>query len=108
MTQRSVNLIKSLSRGPCSCQYEKDSFSVTWDPTMGKTNYAGDLGPRTQQCTRCRAREALEADGIEYDKDDKFSWDTVTKFMGDGATAVKTLGEGVVVITGSVYHNPLR
>ncbi len=56
-----------------------------------------DRGPCTRQCMRCKARAALDADGIEYVKDD--SWGPVMTWnaLGGGITACKAA-------EGSIQH----
>lgn len=36
----------------------------------GSSFHRHDPGPK-KECMRCKARRALEADGVEYDKDDR-------------------------------------
>lgn len=36
----------------------------------GSSFHRYDPGPK-KECMRCKARRALEADGVEYDKDDR-------------------------------------
>ena len=66
-----VGLVKGLSEGRCFCYYINGSASLsTYDPMTGKVTQ-GHYDPGTKvTCLRCRARAALEADGIEYEKVD--------------------------------------
>lgn len=64
-----VGLVKSLSMEPCSCYHGMGSFTGTINTLTGQTEYKTDLGPKTE-CLRCRARRALEADGVPYEKVD--------------------------------------
>ena len=77
--KRTVDFVTAMSVGPCSCRYEcGSSSSGFYDPTSGEwTPGSYDRGPRTFHCDRCKAREALDADGIEYVKDDRINWSRV-------------------------------
>jgi len=71
MTERTVALVKELSKGRCSCYWRDGSASIsTWDPMTGKVS-PGHYDPGTKvTCLRCQAREALDHDGVEYEKID--------------------------------------
>jgi len=64
-----INLVKALTVGPCTCTHPAASCSMMWDET-GKSKFESYPGPK-QECLRCKARRALEADCVEYDKDAK-------------------------------------
>lgn len=64
-----IDLVKTLSVGLCSCTYPMGRCNIGWDPDTGTTTCESDLGPKVE-CTRCKARRALEADSIEYVKVD--------------------------------------
>lgn len=63
-----IDLVKSLSVGPCTCTYPMASCSMMWD-AEGRSTHKSDMGPK-QECLRCKARQALESDFIEYVNDD--------------------------------------
>jgi len=69
MDSNVVGLVKSLSMGPCSCYRGMGSCSWSYNSQTGEADYKTDPGPLTT-CLRCRARQALEADGIDYEKVD--------------------------------------
>jgi hypothetical protein len=66
-----VDLVKELSKGRCACYRTNGKFSLGYiDQTTGK-QVVGHCDPgQLVKCLRCRAREALEADGVEYTKID--------------------------------------
>jgi hypothetical protein len=66
-----IELVKSLSVGPCSCTYRTASGMTSFCPTTGKTTFHHNPGPKTE-CLRCRARRCLETDSIEYEQVDHF------------------------------------
>jgi len=102
--ENTIELVKSLSKGPCGCQYNMGSFGVSWDSATGEQKSTYDRGPRTTHCIRCRAREALDADDIEYEKDDRRQWEP---WMTNLKTSCAT-PEYTQVITGSLnlgFHN---
>lgn len=70
LSPQCVEFAKSFTRGPCSCYHPMASMSWGMDEN-GKSTYRHDPGPK-KECMRCKARRALEADGIEYDKDDSY------------------------------------
>lgn len=76
MNEKVISFVKSLSVGPCSCRWDAGSATCgTYDTITGKRTYGHyDRGPRTHHCVRCRAREALDADKIEYSKSDSEGW----------------------------------
>jgi hypothetical protein len=69
-----IAFVKDRAKGPCSCQYNMGRLSIGWDPVTNESKHDYDRGPRTHYCLRCQARAALDADGIEYDKDDARNW----------------------------------
>jgi len=71
LSERTTSLVKDLSKGRCTCYYINGSCSIsTFDPVTGKVTQ-GHYDPGTKMtCLRCKARAALEADGIEYEKID--------------------------------------
>jgi hypothetical protein len=69
MHKSTIDLVKSLGRGTCTCYFSMGSSYSEVDLTTGKFINTYDKGPR-QTCLRCQAREALEADKIEYEKVD--------------------------------------
>ncbi len=106
MNEHTIDLVKGLTRGPCGCQYNMGSCSIsTYDPYTGKTTPGHyDRGPRTHHCMRCRAREALEADGIPYEKDDRPFWPLLemgVKLKVD-CEPMMGLGGQTFVTTGSI------
>jgi hypothetical protein len=72
MNERTVNLVKALSVGRCSCYHINGSGNIaTFDPMTGEVT-PGHYNPgHLVQCLRCQAREALDADGVVYTKDDR-------------------------------------
>lgn len=99
-----ISLVKSLSCGPCSCSYQNGSFSISYDPATGKQTCGGDMGPKTE-CMRCRARRCLDADGVEYEKDDRAFWTMMNAGLGNVKlnpnTACKSFMDGITVVTGT-------
>jgi hypothetical protein len=75
MHDNTVALVKSLSAGRCGCYHINGSASsATHDPATGEV-MPGHYDPgQLVKCMRCKAREALEADGIDYVKDDRETW----------------------------------
>ena len=75
MPDNVINFVKSLSIGPCGCYRTGGSCSISCvspytsfvpaEPAV--THY--DPGYLVR-CQRCRARAALEDDGVDYEKDD--------------------------------------
>jgi hypothetical protein len=109
---RTVDLVIGLSKGPCGCQWNMGSMSIgTYDPYTDKmTPGHYDRGPRTHHCMRCQAREALDADGVEYEKDDRAFWPLLqmgVKLKID-AEPMMGLGGQTFVTTGSVFVDPSR
>lgn len=70
--ERTVNFVKEMARGPCNCRYDCGSASTGYYDDLIDAWVPGkfDRGPRTLHCQRCQAREALNADGIEFATDD--------------------------------------
>ena len=99
-----IDFVKSLSIGPCSCAYNMGSFNVSYDYATGKSVMSGDKGPRTHHCTRCRAREALERDGIEYVKDDTVHYVAYNGMNACAAPSLMPEGSISFVTTGSLMH----
>lgn len=64
-----IDLVRALSRGPCSCIRTMDSCGWSTDPVTGVQDFHYELGPK-QECLRCAARRCLQADNIEYEKVD--------------------------------------
>lgn len=62
-------LALELASGPCACDLRTPSGMVGFCPGTRKTRMYRTPGPSVT-CTRCRTRQALEADGIEYEKAD--------------------------------------
>ena len=112
MNDRTIDFVKSLTPGPCSCEYNMGSCSIPYyDTVTGETSPGHyDRGPRTRHCIRCQAREALEADGIPYEKDDRPQWDWFMRMGGKIPidTAPKTMGGEVWVgiVSGSILPHP--
>jgi hypothetical protein len=107
MNDNVIAMVKDLSRGPCSCSYQNGSFGIGWNPTTGKQTFSGDPGPKTE-CMRCRARRCLEADNVEYEKDDRAFW--TLHNMGvklNPATACKSF-EGQVFVTSGTFMGGLK
>lgn len=104
MHENIISLVKSLSVGGCSCYHANGRGSMGgYDPATG--HYVPgtyDPGPKTE-CMRCRARGCLEADGVEYEKDDRVFYTSYNMGLG-GATACKTFEGDVYVgtFTGSL------
>ena len=71
MNDHTVAMMKELSKGRCSCYNINGSGNIpTYDCATGQM-IEGHYDPGTKiTCMRCQAREALEADGIEYEKVD--------------------------------------
>jgi len=71
MGARTESLAKDLSQGRCTCYYINGSCNISsYDPMTGKVS-PGHYDPGTKiTCLRCKAREALEADHVEYEKVD--------------------------------------
>ena len=69
MDSHSSELLKIAAQGPCSCYYAHGSGGWSLDSKTGEAKSNFDLGPKTE-CFRCRARRALERDGVEYEKVD--------------------------------------
>lgn len=92
-----IELVKSLSVGPCSCQYNMGSFIMTYDNQTGKHEHFGDRGPRTQECMRCRARTALDADAVRYVKDDTVRWTPLNSPLNVACAAPVTIGHEVTI-----------
>ena len=104
MNDHVVNLVKELSRGPCGCEYNMGSATsgyVEFDGTKHPGTF--DRGPRTYFCTRCKARQALEEDGVPYEKDDRYFPDFARwgKLKIDAEPMI--LG---TVITGTITFGP--
>ena len=95
--EKTVEFVKSLTRGPCSCWYDSGLAGLI----VGISSFA-TKGPRTVHCTRCQAREALEADGVEYVKDD-----TIKPYMFNsqlnGAAACCMPWTGMTVSSGTLH-----
>jgi hypothetical protein len=70
MHANTISLVKSLSVGTCSCYEINGSCGMGYDPTTGKSTYTSKSGTKIK-CMRCKARDALDADGVEYEKDDR-------------------------------------
>ena len=70
MNDNIISLVKSLSVGRCYCRQQGGSFSMSYDPIKGEHSHTSVPGT-TIKCLRCRAREALDHDGVEYVKDDR-------------------------------------
>ena len=84
------------------------SFGMHYNYATGKTTMSGDQGPRTHHCVRCRAREALERDGIEYAKDDRAYYVGFNGAVMNPCCVPSLLPEGVVTITsGSAFTGDL-
>ena len=104
MFENTVDLVKYMSVGPCCCRYECGSCSSGYyNPESGdRTPGHYDRGPRTFHCDRCKARSALEADGIPYEKDDRVNWARIYEGVKlNTACAPSPLFQGVIV-TGSL------
>jgi hypothetical protein len=100
-----ISMVKSLSIGPCRCQYPYGQASVGWDPVKGTSTMSFEAGPKTE-CMRCKARTALEADGIEYEKLDGANW-TMHNMMGLIGNAACPFAPGVVTaFTGTMSFVP--
>lgn len=106
MNDNTVSFVKRLSVGPCECQWNMGSFSpATYDPHTGKTDPGHyDRGPQTHHCMRCRARAALDADGVDYVKDDARG--SVMSFNGNVVCAVPTAMLGDVWVGETMGHVP--
>ncbi len=105
MSDNSINLVKALTVGPCTCVYPMSSCSSgyysqeTGEFVPGKY----DPGPK-QECLRCRARVALAADGVEYVKEDRPSWAWHLP-KTSAATTPYMIGETVVVSGMNVWKS---
>jgi hypothetical protein len=69
MKEKITALAISLSQGVCTCYYRNGSFSIGTNMTTGESKHSFNAGTK-MVCLRCRAREALEGDGVEYTKVD--------------------------------------
>jgi len=69
MHENTIALVKSMTVGVCSCYTEGGSCSFGMDLETGRPIHSSTPGIKVQ-CMRCKAREALDADGIEYEKVD--------------------------------------
>lgn len=69
MDSNVVELVKGLSQGPCGCYYAHSQGGWGYDAASGEIKTDFRPGPKTE-CLRCRARRALEADGIDYERVD--------------------------------------
>lgn len=65
--QRTIDLVKQMTIGPCTCYHINGSLSIGPEAT------SLDMGTRVE-CARCKARAALEADGIDYNKDEPWQY----------------------------------
>jgi hypothetical protein len=104
MHEKIIALVKSLSIGPCSCRYDCGSASSGYYDYLHETFVPGisERGPRTHHCNRCIAREALEADGITYTKDDRWPASHYAG-MTFNVNCAPTVLDGVVTIVNAVY-----
>lgn len=113
MSDNVIAFAKSFARWKCSCEYNMGSCSIgTFDPLTGKSTPGHyDRGPRTFHCNSCKAREALEADGIEYEKDKQQVYDGLQYMVDHGIkvpidTACKTFEGQTFVTSGSLTLEP--
>ncbi len=71
MNERTIGLVKSLTVGRCSCYHVNGRGQHRHLPMTGEvTPCHYDPGTLVKRL-RCQAREVLEADGVEYTKDDR-------------------------------------
>jgi len=106
MFERTIALVVEHSKGPCSCERNCGSCSSgTWDLTTGQLvpgHY--DPGPVTRVCDRCKARRALDEDGVVYEKDDRPQWAPWMRGMNINCVPMMNLG---TVITGTTHLSML-
>jgi hypothetical protein len=76
MYENTIALVKSITVGRCTCYEMGGSCSFSVDPETGKPIYNSTSGTKIQ-CMRCKARTALEADGVEYEKADYVPYTTL-------------------------------
>lgn len=69
MHENTIAIVKSMTVGGCSCYVQGGSYSFGTDLETGQPTHSSTPGIKVQ-CMRCKAREALDADGIEYEKVD--------------------------------------
>lgn len=74
MSERAIALTKMLAQGMCSCYRLNASCSISVVPTHPGAPAASAVSHYDPgllvRCLRCRAREALDADNVNYTKDD--------------------------------------
>lgn len=102
-----ISFVKSLSVGPCSCSYRMGSASS--GHYMSDGTYASghhDPGPKTE-CMRCKARRCLDADGVEYVKDDRAQW-IMTNCVGPLNACAAPMSLGEVFVTSGTYTGGLN
>jgi hypothetical protein len=75
MYDNTIALVKSMTVGGCTCYEVGGSSNFGMDPETGQSTFSSTPGTKIQ-CMRCKARQALDTDGIEYEKIDQvpYSW----------------------------------
>lgn len=71
-----IEFVISMSVGRCSCYEINGSAGTGYNPQTGEHTWYSKPGT-TVKCLRCKAREALDADGVEYEKDDRVFYTTL-------------------------------
>jgi hypothetical protein len=69
MHDNTIALVKSMTVGGCTCYEVGGSCFFGSDPETGQPTFGSTPGTKIQ-CMRCKARAALDADGVEYEKVD--------------------------------------